>query len=81
MVLGADPQHEGSVDWACSKPNILNVALTRARMRFYVVGDQELWGAKGPFNWSLKQDFPTMTASQFLAVAQGNFASGKSTGS
>ncbi len=81
MVLGGDAQHVGSVDWACSKPNILNVALTRARMRFYVVGDRELWGAKEPFNWSLKHDFPTMSASQFLAVAQDNAAMGKSAGS
>src|SRR3954464_4234105 len=40
MVLGADAEHAGCAYWACAKPNIVNVALTRARRRFYVVGDR-----------------------------------------
>ncbi|AVE05648.1 hypothetical protein CYL20_14225 [Pseudomonas palleroniana] len=44
MILGADRDHAGGAQWAASKPNLLNVALTRARHRVYLVGDIELWG-------------------------------------
>ena len=42
MVLGTDAQTPGAARWAASKPNMLNVALTRARRRFYMVGDRSL---------------------------------------
>lgn len=45
MVLGTDPENDGGAKWASSKPNLLNVALTRAQHRVYLVGDIELWGA------------------------------------
>lgn len=44
MVLGADPENDGGAKWASSKPNLLNVALTRAQHHVYLVGDIELWG-------------------------------------
>lgn len=46
FVLGADKSDSGrgAAEWAARKPNILNVAATRAQDRFYIVGDQELWG-------------------------------------
>ena len=44
MVLGADRQHLRSAQWASSKPNLLNVAVTRAKRRFFIVGDRALWG-------------------------------------
>jgi AAA domain len=44
LVLGADEQTEGAARWAAERPNILNVAATRARYRFYVVGNAGLWG-------------------------------------
>ena len=44
MVLGADRQHLGPAQWASSKPNLLNVAVTRAKRRFFVLGDKALWG-------------------------------------
>jgi hypothetical protein len=78
MILGADSQHAGSADWACAKPNILNVALTRARQRFYVVGDRELWGARGSFAWSVDR-LPTISAHQFLSIARYGSAVAKST--
>ncbi len=78
MILGADSQHVGSADWACGKPNILNVALTRARRRFYVAGDRELWGARGPFAWSIGR-VPTITAQEFLTIARNGSAPGKVT--
>lgn len=45
MVLGTDMENAGGANWASSKPNLLNVALTRAQHRVYLVGDIELWGA------------------------------------
>lgn len=44
FVLGADRRHLGSAQWASSKPNLLNVAITRAKRRFFIVGDKSLWG-------------------------------------
>ncbi len=79
MILGADSEHVGSADWACAKPNILNVALTRARRRFYVVGDRELWGARGPFAWSVDR-LPSMSADRFLTIARNGAALGKPAG-
>ena len=50
MILGTDADTQGAAQWAASKPNILNVALTRAKRRFYMVGDQDLWGRLRYFN-------------------------------
>ncbi len=50
LVLGSQPQSEGSRKWASSKPNMLNVALTRAKKRCYVIGNKELWAKQPYFN-------------------------------
>lgn len=44
LVLGCDEQDCGGAQWAASKPNILNVALTRAKENVFVVGDPAVWG-------------------------------------
>lgn len=43
FVLGADQDTQGATRWASSTPNILNVAVTRARYRVYVIGDARVW--------------------------------------
>jgi hypothetical protein len=41
VVLGGGS--EGSKDWAALKPNLLNVAVSRAKQRLYVVGARKDW--------------------------------------
>jgi hypothetical protein len=45
LVLGTAPGQAGSGarGWATSKPNLLNVAVTRAQCRLYVIGDASQW--------------------------------------
>ncbi|GKX65857.1 DEAD/DEAH box helicase [Inconstantimicrobium mannanitabidum] len=49
ICLGVDKEHEGAVNWASKSPNILNVAVTRAKKRVVIIGDKELWGNKPYF--------------------------------
>jgi hypothetical protein len=49
LWLGLDRTQAGAAQWAAQKPNLLNVAATRARYRFYVVGDLTLWGRQKHF--------------------------------
>ena len=48
MVLGADASTAGAARWASTKPNLLNVAVTRAKRRCFIIGDKDLW-AKMPY--------------------------------
>lgn len=48
FVLGADKHQKGAITWASSKPNLLNVALTRAKDRIYIIGEWDIW-ANQPF--------------------------------
>lgn len=44
LLLGCDPARPGAITrYAAKSPNILNVALTRARTKIYVVGDYPQW--------------------------------------
>jgi superfamily I DNA and/or RNA helicase len=49
LVLGCDPINQGGAVWASSKPNLLNVALTRAKKHIFVVGDPAVWQEKPYF--------------------------------
>jgi len=51
FVLGApSPEQIGARKWAGSSPNILNVAVTRAKEAIYVIGDKTLWNSAGLFS-------------------------------
>lgn len=44
LVLGAgDPQEGGARNWAAATPNIFNVAASRAKKFFYVIGNASAW--------------------------------------
>lgn len=50
IVLGApNPSQTGARNWAGGRPNILNVAVTRAKEVVYVVGNRKLWREAGVF--------------------------------
>lgn len=49
IVLGGNTAGPGARDWAVSEPNLLNVAATRARRRFYVIGDRNDWQNRALF--------------------------------
>jgi len=50
IVLGAqNPSQTGARNWAGGRPNILNVAVTRAKEAVYVVGNRTLWREAGVF--------------------------------
>ena len=49
LLLGGNPARPGALRWAGRTPNILNVAVTRARLRLYVVGNRSAWRQAGFF--------------------------------
>ncbi|HEY4027360.1 MAG TPA: ATP-binding protein [Candidatus Dormibacteraeota bacterium] len=49
LLLGGNPSRPRALQWAGEAPNILNVAVTRARLRLYVVGNRAAWREQGFF--------------------------------
>jgi hypothetical protein len=49
LVLGSDPNNDGARLWAAAKPNLLNVAATRAKDRLYIIGNKSKWKDKQYF--------------------------------
>ena len=65
LVLGADREHSGAAQWAASKPNLLNVAITRAKRRFYVIGERSLWESL-PYFEAAAQELKIRTPDEIL---------------
>jgi hypothetical protein len=52
FVLGCDTKSgAGAAQWAGKKPNILNVAVTRAKYRIAIIGDSHLWSKVPNFDF------------------------------
>lgn len=47
FVLGADKSSQGAASWAVSDSNMMNVAATRAKEEFYIIGDKTLYASLG----------------------------------
>jgi len=51
FVLGApSPSQVGARNWAGGRPNLLNVAVSRAKEALYVIGNRRLWREAGLFS-------------------------------
>lgn len=50
FILGCDEENNGGAKWASSKPNLLNVAVTRAKKNIFFIGDPNVWSALPGFN-------------------------------
>lgn len=46
FVVGTDAMSDGAANWSCSKPNLINVAATRAKKEFHVIGDYSRLASK-----------------------------------
>ncbi len=57
LILGSDPSKPGARNWVTESPNMINVALTRAKHRFFLIGNLKLWGQLPIMN-QLKKKLP-----------------------
>jgi superfamily I DNA and/or RNA helicase len=58
LVLGAPlDQSAGARTWAAHPPNLLNVAVSRAKHRLYVIGSHQAWSNVGVFR-TLARNLP-----------------------
>ncbi|WP_045975530.1 DEAD/DEAH box helicase [Vibrio neptunius] len=55
LVLGCDTKNSGGAFWASSKPNLLNVAVTRAKKHLFVIGDIQVWSDKRYFDTTYRK--------------------------
>lgn len=46
FVVGTDADSDSAAEWSCAKPNLLNVAVTRAKKEFYIVADRKRFSEK-----------------------------------
>ena len=65
VILALGGASDGAIAWACGTPNILNVAVTRAQRRLYVVGDRARWMAAS----GLVQEFSGLPVKDGAATA------------
>ena len=50
LVLGGSPAQPAARAFATRTPNLLNVAVTRARRRLYVIGNRSAWASEPHFD-------------------------------
>ncbi len=55
LVLGTHRGDEAARNWVASSPNMLNVAITRAQKRLYVIGNRKVWERHAYFDYLARQ--------------------------
>ena len=70
MLGGAS---EGARKWAAGTPNLLNVAVTRAKDNLYVVGDRAAWESVG-YAAKLAEHLPVLDTSGGSELEPPSFA-------
>ncbi|WP_324724500.1 ATP-binding protein [Lelliottia sp. JS-SCA-14] len=66
FVLGGNVQNPGARAWAASRPNLLNVAVSRAKQRLYVIGSRSGWQKHRYFS-TLAKNLPVSSPSNTSA--------------
>ncbi|MGW7577534.1 AAA domain-containing protein [Streptomyces sp. NPDC054765] len=57
LVLGTHPRHGAHARaWAAETPNLLNAAVSRAKRRLFVIGDQDSWRKEPHFELQAETD-------------------------
>lgn len=77
LALGCDKNKQGGAIWASSKPNLLNVAVTRAKKNLFVVGDSSIWADKLYFSDcfdNLKSEIPKLQQKQVITTKESTYA-------
>ncbi len=66
LVLGCDQSTAGAARWASHKPNLLNVAVTRAQHRCFLIGDEVLWSGLPHFAAAHAGRMPRISPEEFI---------------
>ena len=68
LILGTAPAQRKARKWAAQTPNLLNVAVSRARRHLLVIGDQDIWSREDYFDTLANHDgLERVDASQWEA--------------
>ncbi|MHB8252154.1 MAG: hypothetical protein ACYDEV_00285 [Acidiferrobacter sp.] len=54
LVLGGGPQ-SGAKNWVAEKPNMLNIAVSRAKKWLYIIGNRADWSQRRYFDEAARQ--------------------------